>query len=165
MDKDNNIQAEVLQLACEVIHVVNTEHAILISEIKRIKKILGEASSDLTNSFNSMYREFNDKIETGNNTDKNTGAQHLNSGIKALQFEDIVQQILDHTKHRIESIEKMYSFLQNCIQHCENNKYDAVKLNEVISDCHMEIEKTRKLLELENPAKQESLDKGDSVLF
>lgn len=179
MTQENDIQMIVHNIASELIQVVNKEHSMLLSEISRMKDIINEASRNLHQSFNGMdsdIRVLRNELETlkERNADKNenTGdrdntkdALNLNTGIRALQFEDIIQQMLDHARHRIHSIEKLFSILERKINNFSDDAADTEIIRTMLLECHAEIQNTRKLLELENPVNPDSLTKNDVTLF
>ena len=179
MTDDNNIQKIVHDLACELIIVVNKEHSMLLSEISRMKNIVNEASRSLHQSFNAMdshNRKLRNELEKlARDSIKSSGSMEestqenkspdLNIGIRALQFEDIIQQMLDHARHRIHTIEKLFSVLEDKISSFDNGSGELEKVKKTLHECHIEIQKTRKLLELENPVKLDSLGKSDVTLF
>ena len=179
MTEKNDIQKIVHSIASELIQVVNKEHSMLLSEIARMKNIISEASRNLHQSFNGMnsdnsellrelatIEESNDE-EHGikNDYNKLMSGQNVSMGIRALQFEDIIQQMLDHARHRIHSIDKLFSILEQKVINFDDDAIDVKKIKETLLDCREEIQKTRKLLELENPVKLDSLGKNDVTLF
>lgn len=179
MTEKNDIQKIVHSIASELIQVVNKEHSMLLSEIASMKNIISEASRSLHQSFNGMnsdnsellrelatIKESNDE-EHGIKDDYNKlmSGQNVSMGIRALQFEDIIQQMLDHARHRIHSIDKLFSILEQKVINFDDDAIDVKKIKETLIDCREEIQKTRKLLELENPVKLDSLGKNDVTLF
>ncbi|HKK15459.1 MAG TPA: hypothetical protein VJ981_02050 [Gammaproteobacteria bacterium] len=178
MTEKNDIQEIVHSIASELIQVVNKEHSMLLSEIARMKNIISEASINLHQSFNGMnsdnsellrvlatIKESNDEEHViKDDYNKLMSGQNVSMGIRALQFEDIIQQMLDHARHRIHSIDKLFSILEQKVINFDD-AIDIKKIKETLLDCREEIQKTRKLLELENPVKLDSLGKNDVTLF
>lgn len=179
MTEKNDIQKIVHSLASELIQVVNKEHSMLLSEIGRMKDIVNEASRSLHQCFNGMNTDNNELLHElkaikegmgGGSAIKesNTGASlshNMSMGVRALQFEDIIQQMLDHARHRIHSIEKLFAMLEQKINNFDDDAIDMDRTKKILLDCQFEIQKTRELLELENPVTQYSLDKNDVTLF
>lgn len=178
MTDENDIQKIVHDIASELIQVVNKEHSMLLSEISRMKEIVNEASGNLHRSFNGMdsdnrmlrlelqkLREgITEKSDKKEECDSLHTGQSMKVGIRALQFEDIIQQMLNHARHRIYSIERLFSTLEQIVDNFDDNA-DPGKIRSVLLECHAEIQNTRKLLELENPVNLDSLTKNDVTLF
>lgn len=179
MTDKSHIQKIVHTMASELIQVVNKEHAMLLSEIARMKNIINEASRTLHQSFNGMNTDNSVLLnelatlkecmgkENGisGDHDKAVLTENMSLGIRALQFEDIIQQMLEHARHRIHSIEKLFSILEQKVNNFENDDMDVDQIKAILLDCQSEIQKTRELLELDNPVTKYSLDKNDVTLF
>jgi hypothetical protein len=91
---------------------------------------------------------------------------YIGQAVRALQFEDIIQQLIDHSRRRALEIEKMFGGLQARIN--DMREYDARDMDKVLSvleRCHKELATVKEALTIANPVKQHTLEKGDVTLF
>lgn len=173
------------QLSSDVSQLVIREQQLLKEELLRMSSLLREAATDLRQCFMVMGRQLDRQsslpVRKGgavqgeryrDNKRKKmlpatsgTGS-YVSQAVRALQFEDILQQLISHSRRRAEEIEKMFSALQNRINDLqEYDARNAEKVLAVLEACHEEITAVKEALTLANPVKQRSLGKGDVTLF
>ena len=172
MKKDQELQEDISRIALELINVINTEHANLQVDIARMGNIVSEASKNLHDTFHGFQDERKQLLDKLNNVHTEGKSQeltpgetnYLHKGITALQFEDIVQQMLAHANTKLQAIEDLMNELNRKISDYLEDGSDT-ELVEMLTTCKQEIEAARKKLVLDNPVKQQSLDKGDVTFF
>jgi hypothetical protein len=163
---------------------VREEQDLLDEELARMSKLVQEAVANLHDSFNAMgdrIVEQSAELRTrsartaGTEVSKKMNAllsstQQINSmvvrAVISLQFEDIVQQLILHSRQRIAEIQRLMLALRAYVDKmAPAHAGDPQWLLDMVGACHEEVSKTKKALTLSHPAKQESLDKGDVTLF
>ena len=172
MKKDQELQEDISQIALELINVINTEHANLQIEISRMSNIVNEASRKLHESFHGFQDEKQQLLDALASSQPGSDPlrpekdepNHMHKGITSLQFEDIVQQMLAHANVRLQTIENLMGELNQKISDYMKDPSDNA-LAQMLSSCRNEIEAARQKLILDNPVKQDSLDKGDVTFF
>ena len=154
----------------------------LNEELLRMSKMLQEAATDLRQCFTVMGQQLDQQsslLRHGNPTvnherRKNNDKEKLlmatveigsyvGQAVRALQFEDIIQQLISHSRRRAEEIEKMFTALQARINNMQD--YESRELVQVLEACHKEIASVKEALTFANPVKQQSLEQGDVTLF
>jgi hypothetical protein len=83
----------------------------------------------------------------------------------ALQFEDIVMQMIGHSKSRANVMSKILIDVRQNLAHLNSGEWDAEKLLDSIDASRRAIERFREDRTLNNPVNQRSLDSGDIELF
>ncbi|HTT07907.1 MAG TPA: hypothetical protein VMH34_03865 [Gammaproteobacteria bacterium] len=171
-------------LVLKVNEFILEEQGLLDEELARMGRLVQEAVANLHKSFNAM----SDKIVRQSEELQSQGARDLNTeagkemksllqsthqissivvqAVISLQFEDIVQQLILHSRQRITEIQRLMQALQTHMDELvSSNASDGRELLSMVEACQDEINKTRQALTLSHPAKQESLNKGDVTLF
>lgn len=177
MEKDitteqlRDIFSDVLQIFCR-------EHEILAGELARMKVIVDEASSNLQESFNGMTNENKllkqkldslidedmQKMDLMGLSNENMN-RYLNLGIRTLQFDDIIQQMINHANRRISTLMELLEFVKLQSKEEFTNPADQKAIQDMLENCKKYIQDTKKKLELDNPVNQSSLNSGDIELF
>lgn len=161
------------------------EQQLLDSELLRMSKLLREAIANLSDCFGAMSNQITAQAAqlrsrgatgaatTGAVQDINallSSTQQMNSfvtrAVIALQFEDILQQLIQHSRQRVEETEGLLRCIHANIDKLQpGDVLDTATLLDTLKACQAEVGKTREALNLSNPAKQESMTKGDVTLF
>ena len=173
------------ELSRDVSQLVIREQQLLNEELLRMSKLLQEAATDLRQCFTVMgqqlgrqsllLRQGDPAMQVERRRDDNKeelllatselGA-YVGNAVRALQFEDIMQQLITHSRRRAEEIEKMFVTLQDRINDMQDyDSRSAEKILAVLEACHKEIAAVKEALTLANPVKQQSLERGDATLF
>ncbi|GEM_PF-3478563 len=174
----------VHDLVLRVNEFIREEQDLLDGELSRMSRLVQEAVASLHKSFNAMSDKIvrqSEELQSRAAGDAGTGvgremksllaSTHQISSIVvqaviSLQFEDIVQQLILHSRQRITEMQRLMQALQARMDGLPSAcAGDGRGLLEVVAACREEIEKTRQALMLSHPAKQESLNKGDVTLF
>lgn len=86
-------------------------------------------------------------------------SQEVNTAVRALQFQDMTSQLVNHATRRIESVQEIISSMDLAV-------HDVHDLSTGLSAAHQRVRETvRKASERMNPVSQESIDSGDIELF
>ncbi|OGT76072.1 MAG: hypothetical protein A2W76_01380 [Gammaproteobacteria bacterium RIFCSPLOWO2_12_47_11] len=157
------------------------EQQLLDSELLRMSKLLREAIANLSECFSVMSNQISEQAaqlrsqsETGGTgADQNINAlssQQMSAfesrAVMALQFEDILQQLICHSRQRVEETENLLQSIHSNIEMLiEGDMTDVDAIMEILKTCQAEIGKTREALNLSHPAKQKSMTKGGATLF
>ena len=159
------------------------EQQILDSELLRMSNLLREAIVNLSECFSVMSNQITAQaaqlrsqgtaVGTNANQDINSllsSTQQMSAfvsrAVVALQFEDILQQLICHSRQRVEESENLLQSIHSNIAMLNpGNITDIDAVLEILKACQAEVFKTREALNLSNPAKQESMTKGDVTLF
>jgi hypothetical protein len=187
MSKSDNskLNDSLHELSCDVSQLVIREQQLMNEELLRMSKLLEEAATSLRQCFTVMgqqleqqasllqQRDPNVQVERRKDTSKeelllatSEIGSYVGQAVRALQFEDIIQQLIGHSRRRAEEIEKMFVGLQARIN--DMQEYDARDLEQVLAvldRCHKELATVKEALTIANPVKQQSLEKGDVILF
>ena len=93
--------------------------------------------------------------------------QHLGSAIRALQFEDISSQSLEHTDRHLGRMAGMIAILTEGLENLEQSDITIEAYIAGIAAIHSAMSAYHQALKLEdsNPVSQESMDEGDIDLF
>ena len=173
------------ELSCDVSQLVIREQQLLREELLRMSRLLQEAAMDLRQCFIVMGKQLDQQsslLQHGNPAMKperrkdnskeallsataEIGA-YVGKAVRALQFEDIIQQLIGHSRRRAEEIEKMFTTLQERINDLqEYDSREAERVLQVLEACHKEIASVKETLTIANPVKQQSLKQGDVTFF
>lgn len=174
----------IRSLFLKVNDFVREEQDLLDEELARMSKLVQEAVANLHGSFNAMSDKIvKQSVELQTKSARNAGTEisremsallsstsQINSivvrAVISLQFEDIVQQLILHSRQRIAEIQRLMRTLQaNMDKPTPAPAGDLQSLLDMVGACQEEVSKTKKALTLNHPAKQESLHKGDVTLF
>ena len=182
---NNQLNNSLHELSSDVSQLVIREQQLLNEELLRMSSMLREAATDLRRCFTimgqqldhqaSLLRQTNPNSQEDRRRDDNREGlllatsemgSYIGNAVRALQFEDILQQLIGHSRRRAEEIEKMFSSLQDRIN--DMREYDAQELAKVLAvleSCHKEIATVSEALTLSSPVKQQTMKKGDVTLF
>ena len=187
MSKSDNskLNNSLHELSCDVSQLVIREQQLLNEELLRMSRLLQEAAISLRQCFTVMgqqlehqalllkQRDLKLQVERRKDAGKDELllatfeiGSYVGQAVRSLQFEDIIQQLIGHSRRRAEEIEKMFVGLQDRIN--DMREYDAKDLDQVLDAlerCHQEIASVKEALTIANPVKQQSLEKGDVTLF
>lgn len=187
MNKPDNkkLNNSLHELSCDVSRLVIREQQLLNEELLRMSSLLREAATDLRHCFTIMGQQLDQQASLLRQRDPSGQMErrrdnsreklmlatselgsYISKAIKALQFEDIIQQLIGHSRRRAEEIERMFSAIQDRISDLqEHDVQELEKLLVVLESCHKEIAAVKEALTLANPVKQQSMEKGDVTLF
>jgi hypothetical protein len=168
--------SEYMQLTIEL---MQEESEAVLAELMRMENILGDAATQLRDSFTGMdniiSRELeslppvadtvsSSKDEPAQSVREQLADQYRNS-IMALQFEDIVIQMIGHSRSRARELDKILADIRDNLANLNSGDTDAESLIRSITASRQEIEKFRGERLSNNPVNQGSLDSGDIELF
>ena len=173
------------ELSCDISQLVIREQQLLNEELLRMSSLLKEASTNLRQCFTvmgqqldrqtSLLKQTEQGIQVERRKDSNKEnillatteiGSYIGQAIRALQFEDIIQQLIDHSRRRAAEIEKLFAVLQGRIYDMrDHDARDLEKVLAVLGRCHQEMATVKEALTVANPVKQQSLKKGDVTLF
>ena len=159
------------------------EQQLLDSELLRMSKLLREAVINLSECFSVMSNQITAQAaqlrsqDVTGSTDANqeitallSSTQQMSAFVSraviALQFEDILQQLICHSRQRVDETENLLQSICSYIEMLKPNDmtdYDALLV--MLKACQTEVGKTREALNLSHPARQESMTKGGVTLF
>jgi hypothetical protein len=159
------------------------EQQLLDRELLRMGKLLREAIVNLSECFSVMSNQITVQAaqlrsqgvagDTGTNQDITvllSSTQQMSAfvsrAIIALQFEDILQQLIRHSRQRVEETENLLQSIYSKIEILkQGDMADVDTILEMLNACQAEVGKTREALNLSHPARQESMTKGGVTLF
>ena len=182
---DQKLNDLLHELSNEVSLLVINEQKTLDDELQRISSILQEAVVNLRKCFDVMSTQISQQsaqirasmllisAENQENDDfkeilttTNQISSNVSMAVRALQFEDIVQQLIGHSRHRIDALEKMFREIQDRVNQLSENKVSEYSM--ILSEleaCQLDIKKIKDKLNKQSPVTQSSLEKGDFTLF
>jgi len=159
------------------------EQQLLDRELLRMGKLLREAIVNLSECFSVMSNQITAQAaqlrsqgvagDTGTNQDITallSSTQQMSAFVSraviALQFEDILQQLICHSRQRVEETENLLQSIYSNIEMLkQGDMADVDAILEILNACQAEVGKTREALNLTHPARQESMTKGGVTLF
>lgn len=150
------------------------EQQLQARELERMSGLLHEAITELANCFSVMSDQLvtrSARIQHANEVnDDNTSGQEMNGcvtrAIVALQFEDILQQMIRHSCQRNVETRKLIHSLQARIESLGSGTMaNQTAIMQMLDACHKEVDCVRTALDLTNPARQKNMKKGDITLF
>jgi len=183
-NNDNGLLHSIHNLSDDVSAIVVREQQVMDAELLRMSSLIQEAASNLRQCFSSMSEQITlqsaqlclrSAEAQGTGLDEETQcllsttnniSEHVGTAVRALQFEDIIQQLISHSRSRANEMEKMFVSIHSQIDKLYNSENQAME--EIIvslKTCQDEINAIRDALQLNNPVKQQTLDKGDVELF
>ena len=177
--------AAVQELSRSLHALVNDEQEFLDTELIRVSTLVKEGAEKLMDCFNEMHDLLQDQkrqlrisvagASEGSSEFRNvedalasTGQvnSYLGKAIIALQFEDIVQQLIHHSRQRIAAINAMLEMLDPHIDRLAAAGRDGQPdLDHLIDECARVVTLIRQRLETDHPVNQESLQQGTVTLF
>ena len=170
----------LFKVAEELCGLVVREHQILQGELSQVGVLVEDAVQSLGANLrvlneclksqeiilNDHEKEHSgdrskDFLSLSDQVNKNTSEM-----IRALQFDDIVQQLSRHASERIEQMHALFNVLGHNVSELKSFEFDNIddaqsKLKEMVDN----IAKYRLLLEKNNPVKQSSMNEGSIELF
>lgn len=182
INKVADLQESLYKLAGELSELVVREHQILQGEMCQIRVLVSDAVKNLDNNFRNLSARALEQaaiIDQVANTGRVDGEQqqkllaisdqinsHTSITIRALQFDDIVQQLAGHTCDRIARMQELFTELEDKLTKIKQlESQDKSGIQEYIKMMHDEIGYFRTRLEKENPVKQRSMEAGKIEIF
>jgi len=173
------------EIAEDVTQLVIREQQVMNEDFKRMHAILKEAAGNLRECFNDLRTQFamqsehlrlhpgvkeNEQSENGNAGITLSGTAeidaHISKAVRSLQFEDIMQQMINHSRRRAEEIERLFVVIAEHLHELQqNNTDDPEQIIHSLNNCIADIDSVKKALNLENPVTYKSLQQGDIELF
>lgn len=154
----------VKDMVVATMEMIEIEQKVNLSDVARVKNILGEAS----NKLGDALREMDDVMETSSSDGEGDIAEGYRrfrqQSVEALQFDDIVAQILDQCTRRGDSMLVSLYRLYEMIETLEADD-PYVDLPRMRSRFRREATEHRLALDELDSVKQESLANGDVELF
>ncbi len=174
--------AELRGLASAAQSLLIAEHRVLDRDLERLDRLVGEAAENLSDCFRTMSDKLagqaallrtqggggadaapTDDIQVLLNTTNQVNASVVKAVI-ALQFEDIVKQLIGHLRQRVNETEKMMLAMQTHLAGQQHVR-DPGEMIDAVRACREEVERARDALAAANPARQESMQGGEVTLF
>ncbi len=177
MGNSTNIEL-VKEIIDDLLHILCKEHETLAGELARMRIIVDEASNNLQESFNGMNKEnqlLKQKMDSlfaddtremdimGLNNENMS--KFLSLGIRSLQFDDIMQQMINHANRRVTILMALLEYVKQQSNGNNFSNADQQSILEMLEKCKAQINETKKTLELDNPVTQHSMNSGDIELF
>ena len=173
------------KVADDVSQLVIQEQQAMNRDFIRMSAIVQEAAENLRECFVEMSEQLLIKqsvqLRVKNNANNNLPADdnmqallsttheissHISKAIRSLQFEDIMQQMLSHSRWRAEEIEKLFVALTDRISGLRSDKtLSPGQIIEILENCLTDIHAVEQALDLKSPVKQRSLAQGDVEIF
>jgi len=103
--------------------------------------------------------------ETLNQVSECTGeiTERVNVAVRALQFEDIVRQLLEHVQNRINSLSQVAERMDACIRESHSTEQFQLAMNDIYTE--MDELKSSSKRNDDKSVMQDSMDEGDIELF
>ena len=181
----HELQNTLHNLSEDLSRLVITEQRALGGDLARMSNLLKEAAHNLRDCFSAMSNQLTEQSAQlrrrqsrsvdGNPANKdiesllsstNEISSHVATAVRALQFEDILQQMIGHSRKRISQIENVFTLVQKQIEGLKDIKQeDKDRILSVLRTCQDEIAEVQQVLNVTSPVKQESLKSGDVELF
>lgn len=183
--KIHDLQSTLHNLSGDLSRLVITEQRVLNGDLARMSNLLREAAHNLRDCFSAMSNQLTDQSAQlrrrqfrgadGKPASKdiesllsstNEISAHVAKAVRALQFEDILQQMIGHSRKRISQIESVFTLVQNQIEDLKDvSREDKDRILNVLRVCQDEIAEIQQILNIASPVKQDSLKSGDVELF
>jgi hypothetical protein len=175
---DNQTQAlreSLNSIADDICQLVIREQQVMCKDFTRMSTILQEAATNLRGCFGDMNNHLarqSGQLQT-DDPDSKHGQKPIDSTdtlsskvVRSLQFEDIMQQMIIHSRRRAEEIERLFVVLTTHIKELDKkNSEDSEEILKMLTECIADIDAVKKALGLENPVKHLNLNQGDIELF
>jgi hypothetical protein len=182
INKVADLQKSLYKLADELCELVIKEHQILQGEMCQVRVLVSDAVKNLDSNFRSLSARASEQvaiidqvISTGHVDDEQQQKlsaisdqinSHTSTTIRALQFDDIVQQLAGHTCDRIARMQELFTELEDKLTKIKQlESQDGDGIQKYMKMMHDEIRYFRTKLEKENPVKQNSMDAGKIEIF
>lgn len=180
-----DLQGTLHNLSDDLSRLVITEQQALNGDLARMSNLLREAAHNLRECFSAMsnqltqqsaqLRQRQSRGADGKPVNKdiesllsstNEISSHVAQAVRALQFEDILQQMIGYSRQRTSQIESVFTLVQNQIEDLKDvSREDKDRILEVLRICQDEIAEVQQVLNVSSPVKQSSLKGGDVELF
>jgi len=190
MDKGNiessDLREAVYGLAEDLNQLVSREHQILQGELGQVSTLVSDAIKTLVESFNNLNGQVAEQenlvqfivaeiLDSNDQDVEQVGRiselsqqinQNVASATRSLQFDDIVQQLVTHSRRRTRQMEQLFAVLTNKLSEMKVvEPQDLTQIAENIEAMQEEINRFRVALEKTNPVKQTSMGAGKAELF
>lgn len=182
LNKISGLHESMYKLMDELSSLIVKEHQILQGEMCQVRVLVSDAVKNLDSNFrdlNACSSEqvtiINGLINTGRVDEEqqqklseisNQINSHTSATIRALQFDDIVQQLAGHTSNRIARMQELFADLEDKLTKIKQlESQDNSGIHEYIKKMRGKVKKFRTKLEKENPVKQKSMDAGKIEIF
>lgn len=176
ISEQSGTQVLLFELAESLSSLVIREHQILQDELNQVGDLVGDAVQEMGDSFyeiNTCITEQESLIKSLDNSSKKNQLEDLTSQInshtstlkRALQFDDIVQQLAGHASERIGQMQQLFNMLDHDVNKLTSVYTDNDQTQTQLKIMLENISKYRQLLEKENPVKQGSMTAGGIELF
>ena len=181
----HELQSTLHSLSADLSRLVITEQRALNGDLARMSNLLREAAHNLRDCFSAMSNQLTEQSAQlrrrqsrgadGKPVSKdiesllsstNEISSHVAKAVRALQFEDILQQMIGHSRQRISQIENVFTLVQKQIEELKGvSREEKDRILKVLRICQDEIAEVQQILNVTSPVKQESLKSGDVELF
>lgn len=186
IDKNRSTTASSLtDLAEDIVSLMIREHQKIQQELYSISQLTNDASRSLRTSFRQLSTRHDQLAANPTGTDPASGdpelsaiaaATAVNPGeypnkyydevVSALQFDDIVSQISQHSQKRTQHIQLMFEELSAGLNELKASDFEySPALDDKIIQLRRDIRQLSTELEKESPAKQARLIEGKIELF
>lgn len=161
--KTENLVRVLAEFVNSTADFVTKEEKADLVDYQRISNILSEASISLRDCFHQIDLVME---ETGIDADtKLLLDKQYRTSIRVLQFEDIIQQILDHSQQQKLALVEAMKVLHKATDQLKYSPSEGEEFLQVVSQCRQELDALIASHGKLNPVKQSSLDSGDVELF
>jgi len=184
MMEDNIKQSDSLEMlfnvAEELCGLVLREHQLLQRELNQVGVLVEDAVQSLGSNLrilnecmiaqNKILAQHNPRESADTSMEFSSISKRLSKNtsemMRALQFDDIVQQLSRHAGDRVSQMQSLFHMLDTHVSELkilksENSDDIRIKLHEMIHD----ISTYRQSLEKSNPVKQNSMSEGKIEIF
>ncbi len=195
MEKDKTESSDLTEainnLADDLNSLVSQEHQILQGELSQVSMLVGDAIRTLVQSFNSLNDQVAEQADIvqgivaqvtdpqgSDSGDRQVEQlariselnQQINrnvaSATRSLQFDDIVQQLVAHSRNRSEQMEQLFVGLYEKLSELKvAEPGDAKQAAKYIDAMQEEVSRIRLGLEKANPVRQTTMRAGKAELF
>lgn len=142
---------------------VTQEQQADLEDYRRISHMLSEASMSLRQCFREIDTLLSE-VDLDQGIKERLEHQY-NTSIRILQFEDIVQQMLQHSQGQKNALVEAMRVLHKATDQLKSSPSAGKEFLKVVSECKSELQALIGAHKSINPVKQESLDSGDVELF
>lgn len=182
INRISTLHESLYELIDELSSLIIREHQILQGEMSQVRVLVSDAVKNLDRNFRSLNAcsseqaaIVNELVGTGRVDEEQQKKlsvisgqinSHTSTTIRALQFDDIVQQLAGHTCDRIARMQELFVELEKKIIKIKYLEvHDKKGIQGYIRMMRDEVGHFRTKLEKENPVKQISMDAGKIELF
>ena len=171
-------QQLLYSVAQELSSLIIREHQILRSELNQVGVLVEDASQTLGDNFR-LLKEYvadnkEEKVDDANEIEDSGDVKAFSKQVetcatnmmRALQFDDIVQQLASHADDRIGQMQELFEVMDNKLSELKTSKIENEQTTQVYLQLMLaNVTKYRELLEKSNPVKQETMGAGNIELF